>query len=65
MQIDKQQIIDFLRARGEDGKATQAGQELPGQVDTEQHADLLSKIGIDPQDVMGGGLGDVGKRLGL
>lgn len=64
MQIDKQQIIEFLRARGEDGKATQAGQELPAQVDTEQHADLLSKIGIDPQD-LSGGLGDLGKKLGL
>ncbi len=64
MQIDKQQLVDFLRARGEDGKATQAGQELPAQVDTDQHADILSKIGIDPQD-LSGGLGDLGKKLGL
>lgn len=64
MQIDKQQLVDFLRARGEDGKATQAGQELPAQVDTDQHADILSRIGIDPQD-LSGGLGDLGKKLGL
>jgi hypothetical protein len=64
MQIDKQQIIDFLRARGEDGKATQAGQELPAQVDTDQHMDLLRKIGIDPADLTGG-LGNLSRKLGL
>jgi hypothetical protein len=34
MQIPKEQILDFLRSRGEDDKANQADGELPDQVDT-------------------------------
>jgi hypothetical protein len=65
MQIDKEQIIAFLREQGDNAKADQAQQELPGQVDTDKDAGLLSKLGIDPGDIMklaGGGLGG---KLGL
>ena len=37
MEIPKEQILEFLRSRGEDDKAGQTDQELPEQVDTEQH----------------------------
>ncbi|MCF6744435.1 hypothetical protein E9529_09120 [Blastococcus sp. KM273128] len=62
MNIDKDQILQLLRSQGEDGKAQQADQELPGQVDTERDAGLLQKFGIDPMDLVkklggGGGLG--------
>lgn len=61
MQIDKSQILDLLRQQGDDGKAQQADQELPSTVDTEQHAGLLARLGLDPQDLIarfaGGGLG--------
>jgi hypothetical protein len=60
MQIDKSQIIDLLKSQGQDDKAAQAESELPGQVDTDQHADLLGRLGIDPQDLLaklGGGGG--------
>jgi len=30
-----------------------AASELPNKVDTDQHADLLSKFGINPQDLLG------------
>lgn len=53
MKIDKAQIIQLLRSRGDDDKANQAESELPQQVDTEQHSDLLSKLGIDPSDLKG------------
>jgi hypothetical protein len=53
MEIPKDQILDLLREQGKDDKVGQAEQELPDQVDPEQHADLLSKLGIDPQDVIG------------
>jgi hypothetical protein len=53
MQIPKDQILQLLQDRGESDKASQAEQELPDQVDTEQHADLLQKLGIDPQDLLG------------
>jgi len=77
MQIPKEMILDLLRDRGRNDQAAQADQELPGQVDTDQHAGLLSKFGLDVGDVMrlvgggggegagGGGLGDIGKKLGL
>jgi hypothetical protein len=63
MQIDKSQIIELLKSQGQDDKASQAESELPGQVDTDQHADLLEKFGISPQDLigkLGGGLGGLG-----
>jgi len=64
MQIPKDKILELLRSRGQDDKASQAEGELPDQVDTEQHAGLLQRLGIDPGD-LGGSLGDVGKKLGL
>jgi hypothetical protein len=37
----------------QDEQVDQASRELPDHVDTEQHADLLQKFGLDPQDVLG------------
>jgi hypothetical protein len=66
MQIPKEQILDFLRSRGEQDKASQAEGELPDQVDTDQHAGLLQKLGIDPGDLVSQlAGGDIGKKLGL
>jgi hypothetical protein len=64
MQIDKDQIISMLRQRGDDAKAHRAQQELPGQVDTEKDSGLLSKLGIDPTDLLGGLGGGLGNKLG-
>ena len=63
MQIPKEQILEFLRSRGDDDKAAQGEQELPDQVDTERDSGLLDKLGVDPKDL--GGLGGLGKKLGL
>ena len=63
MQIDKQQIIDMLKSRGDDDRAQQAQTELPDKVDTDKDSDLLSKFGVDPKDLLGklpGGLGGLG-----
>jgi hypothetical protein len=68
VQIDKSQILELLRNQGDNDKAAQAESELPDQVDTEQHAGLLSKLGINPADLLGklpGGLGDKLGGLGL
>jgi hypothetical protein len=66
MQIPKDQILEFLRSRGEDDKANQADGELPDQVDTDQHAGLLEKYGINPQDLISKlGGGGIGEKLGL
>jgi hypothetical protein len=65
MQIDKQQIIELLKSRGNTDQATQADSELPDTVDTDQHAGLLDKFGINPQELLGGLGGDLGKKFGL
>jgi len=61
----------MLRSHGSSEQVTQAEQELPDQVDTEQHSDLLGKLGINPQELLGklggsglGGLGGLGGKLG-
>jgi hypothetical protein len=53
MEIPKDKILELLRSRGEDGKADQADEELPDQVDTERDSGLLSKFGIDPSELLG------------
>ncbi|HVM65960.1 MAG TPA: hypothetical protein VMU14_13930 [Acidimicrobiales bacterium] len=67
MQFDKSTIVQFLQQQGQNDKAQQAQQELPQQVDHEQHADVLQRLGINPQDLVaqlgGGKLGDVMKKL--
>jgi hypothetical protein len=65
MEIPKDKIIELIRQKAGGDQAQQADQELPDQVDPEQHADLLSKFGIDPQELLGGGLGGVAGKLGL
>ncbi|MFP3462723.1 hypothetical protein R5O87_17930 [Arthrobacter globiformis] len=68
MQIDKSQILEFLRSQGDNDKAAQADSQLPDQVDTDQHSGLLSQLGINPADLLGklpGGLGDKLGGLGL
>jgi hypothetical protein len=65
MEIPKDKILELIRERAGGDKADQAAGELPDRVDPEKHADLLSKFGVDPQELLGGGLGDVAGRLGL
>ena len=64
MQIPKEKVLELLRERGQHDKADQADSELPDQVDTDEHADLLQRLGIDPGD-LAGSLGGIGKQLGL
>jgi hypothetical protein len=54
MQIDKNTILDLLRQRGDHDKADQAEQQLPDQVDHQQHAGTLQKLGIDPRELLSG-----------
>ncbi len=54
MQIDKQEILELLRSRGEHDTADQAENELPDEVDTDEHAAQLKQLGINPADLLGG-----------
>jgi hypothetical protein len=68
MNIDKSQILELLKSQGNNDQAAQADAELPDQVDTDQHAGLLQKFGINPMDLIskfgGGGGGGLGGLLG-
>ena len=63
MNINKDQIIQLLESQGNHDQAQQASQQLPDHVDTgnAQHADLLSKLGIDTNNLgnLPGGLGNI------
>jgi hypothetical protein len=49
MQLDKEQVLDFLRKEGKNEYVQKAIQELPQKIDHEQHAQMLQqKFGIDP-----------------
>jgi hypothetical protein len=65
MEIPKDKIIELIRERLGGDKANEAQGELPDKVDPEKHAGLLEKYGINPQELLGGGLGDVAGKLGL
>jgi hypothetical protein len=64
MKIDRDMIVNLLHQRGEPQKAEAAARELPPEVDHEQHAGLLSKFGIDPQELLGKLPGNLGDKLG-
>ncbi len=67
MEIPKDMILNLLRERGQHDQVGQAEQELPDQVDPEQHGGLLSKFGLDPSDLLklAGGGGGLGGKFGL
>ena len=52
MQFDKETVLDLIRQQAGSERADQAAQQLPDQVDHEQHADLLQQFGVDPQDLL-------------
>ena len=54
MEIPKDKILELLRQRGDNDRAAEADRELPDQVDTDRDSGLLSKLGIDPKDLLGG-----------
>lgn len=53
MKIDKEQVLQLLREQGQHDQAAQAQQELPDQVDTEEHASVLGKYNLDPGQLIG------------
>ncbi|TKV56860.1 hypothetical protein FDO65_18635 [Nakamurella flava] len=69
MNIDKDTILGLLRGNDQNERADQAAAELPDQVDTDAHAGLLEKFGINPADLIakftGGGGAPGGGQSGL
>jgi hypothetical protein len=52
MQFDKQTVLNLIEEQMGSQHAEQAAQQLPDQVDHEQHADLLQQFGVNPQDLI-------------
>lgn len=51
MLINKQEIIDVLRARGQNERADWVDRDLPDQCDTDRHRGLLQMLRIDLADL--------------
>jgi hypothetical protein len=60
MQLDKNIILDLLRQRGDQQTADQADRELPDQVDTDEHAGLLERFGLNPGELLARSTGGEG-----
>ena len=55
MHIDKNEVVDLLRARGDHDKAANVGCALPQQVDTEQDAGILHTFDVNVRDLTSAG----------
>ena len=65
MEIDKGQIVEFLKSKGDHEQAAKAENDLPDKVDPEQDKGMLARFGIDPSELLGRlGGGGLGKMLG-
>ncbi len=51
MRVKKQTVVEFIKARGDKERVGEAEQKLPDVVDTDEHADLLAELGVEPDDL--------------
>jgi hypothetical protein len=52
MQFDKQAVLQLIEEQMGSQQAQQAAQQLPDQVDHQEHAHLLQQFGVDPQQLL-------------
>jgi hypothetical protein len=53
MRVSKEQIVAFVRDRGDEERAVLAEAELPDHVDLPKDDDLVTKYGVQPIDLSG------------
>jgi hypothetical protein len=53
MQVSKQQVVEFIRQRGDVERAAQAEAELPDTLDLPKDDDLVTRFGVLPEDLAG------------
>ena len=51
MELDKQGILNLI-GQQDPSRLQEAQEQLPDQLDHEQHADLLQRFGVDPQQAL-------------
>jgi len=56
--VDKEEVVDLLRSRGEHDKAANVACALPRHVDTEADAGLLNQFGVNVSEISDGPDGD-------
>ncbi|MFC5288518.1 hypothetical protein ACFPM7_15765 [Actinokineospora guangxiensis] len=61
MQIPKDTVLEMIKGQGDPDKAARAEAELPDQIDTVEHRDVLAEYGVEPSDLAG----DPGNTLGI
>jgi hypothetical protein len=57
MKISREQVIEFIRARGDDEHADRAQQELPDTLDLPTDEGILAQYGVEADDLETGGTG--------
>jgi len=61
MNVEKQDLVQMLRAQGDNDTADRVEADLPDEIDTDRDADALEGLGLDRTQLMaklaGGGLG--------
>lgn len=62
MPIPRDLILTFIERRAGAEQAAQAAEQLPAVVDADRDADLLARLGVDPQELaahvgLAGGVG--------
>ena len=68
MMIDKAQLVEILRARGDHELADRANLELPAQVESAEHPEFFSRLDLDVDEgdaKRHGGAGDHEDMHGL
>jgi hypothetical protein len=59
--LDKQDLVQMLRAQGDNDVADRAEADLPDRLDTDRDGDALAAVGLDRDELMAklaaGGLG--------
>lgn len=53
MHVSKQQVVDFIRERGDEERAAQAESELPESLDLPEDQAWVLKYGVQPIDLAG------------
>ncbi len=58
MKIPKEQVLEFVRHHDDSDELDPACEQLPDYVDLTQDSELLSRLGVDPSELLGEFNGD-------
>jgi len=50
--LDKQELVRMLRTEGDNDTADRVADQLPDEIDTDQHGEALEAVGLDRTQLM-------------